>query len=37
MAQPPKFNMNDILKKAQELQKNLENQKAKLKDRKSVV
>lgn len=31
MAQPPKFNMNELLKKAQEFQKNLEEQKAKLK------
>ena len=31
MAQPPKFNMNELLKKAQELQKNLEEQKEKLK------
>ena len=31
MAQPPKFNLNDLMKKAQELQKTLENNKAQLK------
>ena len=31
MAQPPKFNMNELIKKAQELQKTFENNKAKLK------
>lgn len=37
MAQPPKFNMNELLKKAQELQKNLEEQKAKLKAETTTV
>lgn len=37
MAQPPKFNMNELLKKAQELQKNLEAQKAKLKAEMTTV
>ena len=37
MAQTPKFNMNDLLKKAQELQKNLEAQKAKLKAETTTV
>ena len=31
MAHPPKINMNDLVKKAQELQKTLEDNKAKLK------
>ena len=31
MAHPPKINMNELLKKAQELQKTLEDSKAKLK------
>ncbi len=31
MAHPPKFNMNDLLKKAQEFQKTLEDSKEKLK------
>ncbi len=37
MAQPPKFNMNELLKKAQELQKNIEEQKAKLKAETTTV
>ena len=37
MAQPPKFNMNELLKKAQEIQKNLEEQKEKLKAETTTV
>ena len=31
MAQPPRINMNELMKKAQEIQKSFENNKAKLK------
>ena len=32
MAHPPKFNLNDLMKKAQELQKTFEESKAKIKE-----
>ena len=37
MAQPPKINMNELLKRAQEFQKNIEAQKAKLKAETTTV
>ena len=37
MAHPPKINMNDLLKKAQELQKTFEESKAKLKEETATV